>query len=343
MRIVNLLAVAAVTFSSIPFMAQQASTSLQQNAAAGSRINQSANAGAVVQVRPGAAQLNSSAAPATSATTGSLGTARASTSANAVSTAQMTTVSGELQGKLDTKTAKPGQTVVIKTTEKVTTPNGTVIPKGSKLVGHVTEVQAHDSAHAESQLGIQFDRAELKNGQSVNIRSTIQSVEPRPSVAASGSMFGDDSFGMPMGAGIAGGARAMGGGRMAMGGMSGERMSGAMVERTSYSTAHAGARVNSSAEDAAHSTSRVAGSASGRVAGNAGSHVAANTRAGAGAATHRASGASGRIAARSTGIPGVMLRNSASGSASGTLSASRKNVHLDSGTQMELGLAASRQ
>jgi hypothetical protein len=36
-----------------------------------------------------------------------------------------------------------------------------------------------------------------------------------------------------------------------------------------------------------------------------------------------------------------MLRNGDSASASGTLSASKKNVHLDSGTQMDLSFAAA--
>jgi hypothetical protein len=50
----------------------------------------------------------------------------------------------------------------------------------------------------------------------------------------------------------------------------------------------------------------------------------------------------GSLAARSTGIPGVMLRGEASGSASGMLSASNKNIHLDSGTQMVVGVAVAR-
>jgi hypothetical protein len=44
---------------------------------------------------------------------------------------------------------------------------------------------------------------------------------------------------------------------------------------------------------------------------------------------------------RSAGISGVMLRNSGSGSFSGTLSASNKNVHLRSGTRMDLAIGAS--
>jgi hypothetical protein len=37
-----------------------------------------------------------------------------------------------------------------------------------------------------------------------------------------------------------------------------------------------------------------------------------------------------------------MLNGEAAGSASGMLSAANKNIHLDSGTQMVLGVAAAR-
>ena len=43
-------------------------------------------------------------------------------------------MSGELQDKLDSKTAKVGDSVVVKTAD------GTEIPKGTKLVGRVTDV-----------------------------------------------------------------------------------------------------------------------------------------------------------------------------------------------------------
>lgn len=45
---------------------------------------------------------------------------------------------------------------------------------------------------------------------------------------------------------------------------------------------------------------------------------------------------------RSTGIPGVMLHGDAAGTTSGMLSAANQNIHLDSGTQMVVGIAAAR-
>ncbi len=96
-------------------------------------------------------------------------------------------VSGELMSKLDSKTAKAGDSVVIQTKSSAKTADGTEIPKGAKLVGHVMVV--HPSAAGEnSQLALQFDHLELKGGQSVPVHSEIQSIAPSGSAAsASGS------------------------------------------------------------------------------------------------------------------------------------------------------------
>jgi hypothetical protein len=100
---------------------------------------------------------------------------------------EMSPVSGELMSKLDSKTAKAGDSVVIQTKSSAKTAEGTEIPKGAKLVGHVMVV--HPSAAGEnSQLALQFDHLELKGGQSVPVHSQIQSIAPSGSAAsASGS------------------------------------------------------------------------------------------------------------------------------------------------------------
>jgi hypothetical protein len=92
-------------------------------------------------------------------------------------TAPMSPVNGEFVSKLDSKTAKTGDSVVIQTKTSVKTADGTEIPKGSKLVGHVTGVQP-SGAGQNAQMALQFDRIELKGGQSVVIRSEIQSLAP---------------------------------------------------------------------------------------------------------------------------------------------------------------------
>lgn len=114
-------------------------------------------------------------------------------------------VKGELVTKIDSKSAKPGQSVVVKTTEKATTANGVVIPKGSKIVGHVTQVQAHSKETPNSQVTVKFDEADLKNGQKMPIQSVLQSVGSAADQMAAnengmgaGTPMGAPSSGAPM-------------------------------------------------------------------------------------------------------------------------------------------------
>jgi len=85
-------------------------------------------------------------------------------------------VNGKLESKLDSSTAKAGDSVIVKTETSVKTANGTLIPKGSRLVGHVLGVQAQSATSQNSQVAIQFDHAEVKGGQAVPIQTVIKSV-----------------------------------------------------------------------------------------------------------------------------------------------------------------------
>jgi hypothetical protein len=90
---------------------------------------------------------------------------------------EMSPVNGELVSKLDSKTAKTGDSVVVQTKASVKTADGTEIPKGSKLVGHV--LGAKPSAAGENaQMVLQFDHFELKGGQNLAVHSQIQSIAP---------------------------------------------------------------------------------------------------------------------------------------------------------------------
>jgi hypothetical protein len=109
----------------------------------------------------------------------------------------MSPVNGELLSKLDSKTAKTGDSVVVQTKSAVKTADGTEIPKGSKLVGHV--LGAKPSGPGEnSQMVLQFDHIELKGGQNLPVHSQIQSIAPAGSEAStsgSGAMSGPPAGG----------------------------------------------------------------------------------------------------------------------------------------------------
>jgi hypothetical protein len=90
---------------------------------------------------------------------------------------EMSPVNAELVSKLDSKTAKSGDSVVVQTKASVKTADGTEIPKGSKLVGHVLGAKP-SGAGENSQVVLQFDHFELKGGQNLAVHSQIRSIAP---------------------------------------------------------------------------------------------------------------------------------------------------------------------
>jgi len=90
---------------------------------------------------------------------------------------EMSPVNGELVSKLDSKTAKTGDSVVVQTKASAKATDGTEIPKGSKLVGRVLGVQP-SGAGENSQVVLAFDHLELKGGQNLPIHSQVQSISP---------------------------------------------------------------------------------------------------------------------------------------------------------------------
>ncbi len=98
----------------------------------------------------------------------------------------MSPVNGELVSKLDSKTAKTGDSVVVQTNASVKTADGTEIPKGSKVMGHVLAAKPSEAGE-NSQVALQFDHIELKGGQSLPVHSQIQSITPAGAAASTSS------------------------------------------------------------------------------------------------------------------------------------------------------------
>jgi hypothetical protein len=193
-------------------------------------------------------------------------------------------------------------------------------------VGHITQVQTHDSTHAVSQMGITFDRAELKNGQNLAIHTLIRGVNPNPGIMATND---DDSMSAlnatPGGVPMAGGG-GRGGGRSG-GGTSG--LLGGAVQTTAATTGAV-----SETTTAVSDRVRTTGGANTEEAVALPGHGDLNQTIGA----HQAAAA--RAIPHATAIPGVMLAGNSSDS--GVFSASKKNIQFENGTQMELGIVADR-
>jgi hypothetical protein len=86
-----------------------------------------------------------------------------------------TQLAAQLEGSLDARHAKVGDRVVLKTVQAVKQNGETVIPKGARLIGRVTDVEQQTKSTAESHIGLVFDR--LRSGSTeIPITATILSI-----------------------------------------------------------------------------------------------------------------------------------------------------------------------
>src|SRR5438045_8392739 len=67
-----------------------------------------------------------------------------------------------LSSPIDSKKSKPGDVVKARTTESVKSGGKTVLPKGTQLVGHVTQASARAHGEEESSLGGAIGRTNLE-------------------------------------------------------------------------------------------------------------------------------------------------------------------------------------
>jgi hypothetical protein len=69
-----------------------------------------------------------------------------------------TTIDAQLQNSVDVNKAKIGDEVVLKITKSIKQNGEVVIPKGTALIGRITDVQRRTKENATSKLGMVFDR-----------------------------------------------------------------------------------------------------------------------------------------------------------------------------------------
>jgi hypothetical protein len=245
----------------------------------------------------GANTATQATAPATA------GTAQANSSTTAAAHAGAV-VPVELSKSIDSKKAKVGDEVTARVISDVRSGGAVAIPRGSKLLGKVTEANARSKGDATSSLGIVFDRAVFKNGTTLNLVSTIQAVIAPPETQS-----------MPLPEPSSGGAGPEG----SSGGMAGG----------SGSTASA---IGNTAGSAVGAVGRTVDSTTQTAAGD----LNANARLGANAPvlTGQTTGV--------VGIKGLELNASTSSAASGSVfTTSSKSVKLENGTRMLVNVSAA--
>ena len=222
-----------------------------------------------------------------------------------------TQLAAQLENTLDARHAKAGDRVVMKTTQAVRQNGEVVVPKGSRLIGHVTDVQQRTRNDNESVIGIAFDR--LQNGSmSMPIAATIVSItqaRARTQSSASDDMFGSQTMTSSSSrSSTSAGSGTRGGGGGLLGGV-GNTVGG--VVNTTTSTA-------------------------GNVAGGATTAVGSTV----GATTNATANTTGNLGGT---LRGLQITQSSNASAEGgsTLSLTGGNLRLESGTTFNLSISSA--
>jgi hypothetical protein len=117
-----------------------------------------------------------------------------------------TTLNVVLSDSLDARKSKPGDVVKAKVAEDLQTGGDVVIPRGARLLGHVTQAQAGTPGEGRASLGLTFDRAELKDGRRIPLHAALYALAAPE--GASGDHGGSASGGGFNGVGFGGAANA---------------------------------------------------------------------------------------------------------------------------------------
>lgn len=92
-----------------------------------------------------------------------------------------TAINASLVNSIDSSRSKPGDVVSALVNESVTYQRSVLLPKGSKIVGHV--VRTGGDSENTSALFVEFDRVTLPNGQEAALNAGIQALAPPASAA----------------------------------------------------------------------------------------------------------------------------------------------------------------
>jgi hypothetical protein len=326
---------------------------------------------AVAAMMAAMAMVATAGAQTASMAASSQGSAAASARERAITDRYLTTVHTEVTGKIDTHTAKPGQEIAVRVLDDAELADGTRLPKGSRLLGRVLQAQTKTDQQAAA-LVLLFDRAEPKGGQTVPVRAVIEMVAPiggagkaEPMGMGSGGggyaapsvgIADSSSAGINRDGGVLGNVgRGVGGyGRGTvqppLGGAGGIDPTGAGVPGQTGG-------VTAPGQIGGVGTGQIGGIGTGQVgidgrdtigaAGPVGSRpiddIGSVTSGAApmsqtGVRPVVSAGEDVRGGARMTAVPGVVLAQASATGGSGMLMSSSRDIRLDSGMQMTLGV-----
>jgi hypothetical protein len=102
---------------------------------------------------------------------------------------------------LDSSKLKEGDAIEVETAGSFKLPDGTLVPKGSKLTGHVVASKSRSKGDSDSQLTLAFDKLAVTNGQQLNVKGAVQAVFPPAEEAQAPDMATAASGGSTRGGG----------------------------------------------------------------------------------------------------------------------------------------------
>jgi hypothetical protein len=79
---------------------------------------------------------------------------------------------------LESSKLKEGDPIEVETSGSFKLADGTLVPKGSKLTGHVVVAKARSKGDSDSELNFAFDKLNIVNGKQLSIKGSVQAVFP---------------------------------------------------------------------------------------------------------------------------------------------------------------------
>ena len=109
---------------------------------------------------------------------------------------------------LDSSKLKDGDAFEVETAGSFKLADGTLVPKGSKIIGHVVASKARSKGDPNSQLTLAFDRLSISGGKQMSLKGEVQAVFPpaeepmAPNMASAGTSQGGSARGSTVGGGV---------------------------------------------------------------------------------------------------------------------------------------------
>jgi hypothetical protein len=102
---------------------------------------------------------------------------------------------------LDSSKLKEGESIELETTGSFKLLDGTLVPKGSKLTGHVTSAKARSKGDFDSRLALSFETLGLPGAKQISLKGSVQALYPPaeepqgPNMATAGTSQGGSGAG----------------------------------------------------------------------------------------------------------------------------------------------------